>query len=258
MAAGVRLLGRSVSPKMPVVFIPGTCDYKGRSMPEVAHDGRCEAARYPNLHLLDEETLRLGDVLFVGATLWSDLNVFGDQRQAIDRAQRSKNYKEIKTSGKPRKRFSPRQSIRLHERAKLFIEHQLSRSRGLTSVVVTHHAPSLQSIPPSYFNDPLAATYASSLERLILTTQPDLWVHGGICGLRRYPIGDTMVVANPRGFDGIPYGETIDVGEFTAELVLDIGGKSRSYRPRYTEETRGRGHVASIPPRERADTRLGG
>lgn len=237
MAAGVRLLGRSICPKMPVIFVPGTCDYKGRSMPEVMADARDEAERYPGLHLLQEQTLLLDGIMFVGATLWSDLGVFGDQREAIVHARRSTDYIEIKTSsGQARKRFSPRQSIRLHEKARLFIEQQLARFQGSTSVVVSHHAPSLQSMPHGYLNDPLAPTYASSLERLILKSRPDLWIHGGLWAGRPYLIGGTTVMANPRGFDGVPYAAAIGDGCTVGGMVIDLERSPKFLLPLSSEE----------------------
>ncbi len=229
MAAGLRLLGRSLCARMPVVFVPGTHDYKGRSIPEVKADALAEASRFPGLHLLDERTLILRGIAFVGATLWSDLCLFGDRREAIEQARRSRDYIEIKTSGKPdRKRFSPQQAIRLHERARGFIEDQLSRLEGMTTVVVTHHAPSLRSMPERYMNDPLAPTLASSLEGLIMERQPDLWVHGGVSGERSYSIGCTTVVANPRGFGRLPYGHSIAKSSLASELVIDVGGRFSS------------------------------
>lgn len=218
----VRWLGRIVCPHMPVIFVPGNLDYRGSSIPEVMQEGRSEARAFPLLHILDEEVRVLGGVRFVGATLWSDFALFGDQRSAMDAAANLDDYIKIKTSREPRKRFSPRQSMTLHRSACMFLEHQLAMSRGLPAVVVTHHAPSLHSVPNDWFDDPRAPTLASGLDRLILQFQPGLWVHGHIHQSREYPIGRTRVVCNARGYRCGP-------GGFIPDLVVDLGTETRSF-----------------------------
>jgi Icc-related predicted phosphoesterase len=65
---------------------------------------------------------------------------------------------------------------------------------------MTHHAPSLQSIPDKYKNEFIRVAYASDLEQKILEKQPQLWVHGHVHESFDYRIGETRVVCNPRGY----------------------------------------------------------
>jgi Icc-related predicted phosphoesterase len=67
-------------------------------------------------------------------------------------------------------------------------------------VVVTHHAPSQQSIHPRYgVNNKLSPAYASSLESL-MGEPVRLWIHGHTHDSFDYCIEGTRVVANPRGY----------------------------------------------------------
>jgi Icc-related predicted phosphoesterase len=67
-------------------------------------------------------------------------------------------------------------------------------------IVVTHHAPHPKSVGPDFVGDKLNPLYASDLEELILDLKPALWCHGHMHSSSDYMIGDTRVVANPRGY----------------------------------------------------------
>jgi Icc-related predicted phosphoesterase len=73
-------------------------------------------------------------------------------------------------------------------------------------VVITHHAPSFNSIteeyrrPSSYHGN---GGYASELSEFILDhPQIKVWGHGHVHSRHDYTIGTTRVLANPRGYAG--------------------------------------------------------
>ena len=68
-------------------------------------------------------------------------------------------------------------------------------------VVLTHHAPSYQSLHPRYAGDSeLNAAYMSNLESLIDEILPQVWFHGHVHTSFDYMVGDTRVLCNPRGY----------------------------------------------------------
>jgi len=85
-------------------------------------------------------------------------------------------------------------------------------------VVITHHAPSRQSIPKPFGNDLLSAAYASDLEDVIESLNPTLWVHGHMHTTLDYHIGSTRILANPRGYPGELHADQFDPG-----LVVEVG-----------------------------------
>lgn len=97
-----------------------------------------------------------------------------------------------------------------------WLEETLTNSKAKTNVVVTHHAPSLQSIPIRYREDPVSSAYASDLEAFIRTHQPQLWIHGHVHEPKQYTIGETKVICNPHGYIDEPY------NGYTKELILII------------------------------------
>lgn len=66
--------------------------------------------------------------------------------------------------------------------------------------MITHHAPSLRSVPELYKADLLSAAYASNLEGFIESANIALWIHGHTHQSQDYPIGNTRILCNPRGY----------------------------------------------------------
>ena len=71
------------------------------------------------------------------------------------------------------------------------------------TVVVTHHAPSALSNPPQFAGSPISGAFYSNLDELIEDTKPTLWIHGHVHDSCDYVIGETRVVCNPFGYEGI-------------------------------------------------------
>ena len=84
------------------------------------------------------------------------------------------------------------------------------------TVVITHHAPSILSVPEQYKNDQLSASFASEMEKFIEKTEPDLWIHGHLHTSSDYHIGSTRVICNPRGYADEPN------NNFDIDLVIKI------------------------------------
>jgi hypothetical protein len=142
--------------------------------------------------------------MFVGGTLWSDFRVFGYNPQvSMSYAAHGMNdYKNIKLSKKPYAKFKPIDAYRKHLETRDYIATELRERRGRKTVVVTHHAPSPQSISDGFRFDPLSASYASDLEGLMYETAPALWVHGHVHHRNDYMVDLTRVLSNPRGYPG--------------------------------------------------------
>jgi Icc-related predicted phosphoesterase len=69
-------------------------------------------------------------------------------------------------------------------------------------VVVGHHAPSKLSTHPRYADEVLInGAYSSNLNEFILDhPQIKLWTHGHTHEPFDYSIGETRIIANPRGY----------------------------------------------------------
>jgi Icc-related predicted phosphoesterase len=94
----------------------------------------------------------------------------------------------------------PSDTRQLHAQSRKWLEDEILKLKGRKAVVVTHHAPSPDSIPPAFNGDGFNPAFASDLWRFIVESGAKLWVHGHLHSPSDYVIGDTRVMANPRGY----------------------------------------------------------
>jgi hypothetical protein len=188
-----------------------------------------------NLHLLEKSTFEIGDYLFVGGTLWTDMNggdtmtmnhvrtMMNDFRiiknsnrytyrkvplyQKADDGQLTKdeNGQNIQVGMKMKEeasKFSPEDAMHDHKLFMDYLTHVLSGHKDKKVVVIGHHAPSNLSVHPRYANDDLMnGGYRSSLD-FFIEDHPEvvLWVHGHTHETFDYKIRNTRVFCNPRGY----------------------------------------------------------
>jgi len=186
-------------PERPVIYVLGNHEFYGQKLQKLAAELK-ETARGTNVHLLENESCTLGDVTFLGATLWTDFALNGNPVVSEVAAQTGMNdYRRIRTLPNYR-RLRPSDTRQLHAQSRKWIEDQLFGLKGRKVVVVTHHAPSPDSIPSAFNGDAFNPAFASDMRRFITETGARLWVHGHLHSPSDYMIGDTRVLANPRGY----------------------------------------------------------
>lgn len=202
VAPSIEWLANNIGASLPIIFVAGNHEFYGGSVQEGFRDARELAGRYPNIHLLENNAVDIDDVRFIGGTLWTDFRILGgDPQLAMTAAQSGMNdYRKIKFAKIPYRKFRPIHAYRKYMETRAFIASELGKARGRKTVVVTHHAPSIRSIPTEFRADPLSACYATDLESLIIEKRPDLWVHGHVHNTNDYIIGESRVVSNPRGY----------------------------------------------------------
>lgn len=196
-----------------------------------------------NLHILDKESIEINDVLFIGGTLWTDMNkedpvtlshirrVMNDYR-IIDDSSSVVNYKtflpdpdnpgkEITVFKQRPGRFTPDKSVEDHKQMLEFIRWTLANTPMEKKVVVVgHHSPTKQSTKPQYERDVIVnGAYSSDLSELILDyPQIKLWTHGHTHHEFDYMIGSTRIFCNPRGYEGYEQ----QANDFDSSKVVEI------------------------------------
>jgi Icc-related predicted phosphoesterase len=160
-----------------------------------------EAAEGTRVHVLQNDFVDIQGYRFVGTTLWTDLNLFHNRQLASYAIRELMNdYKRIRIEENGRyKRLHPKDTFKLNQHGLKYLEDQL-RTSPLPTVVLTHHAPSLQSVDKIYQNRMDAAAYASDLEAFITLYQPVAWLHGHTHTCKTYRIGNTLVATNQFGY----------------------------------------------------------
>jgi hypothetical protein len=163
-----------------------------------------------NVHLLENECRELDGVLFIGATLWTDMNR-GDELTLFHMKSMMNDYRQITMFNEAKNayhRLQPERTMADHYRSRNYIKTILEENRAtgknLPVVVMTHHAPSKVSIKPRYLNDTIMnGAYSSDLSEMILDN-PEIrvWTHGHTHDVFDYMIGETRIICNPRGYKG--------------------------------------------------------
>ena len=207
--SGLNWLLDSFPRDLPVVYVPGNHEYYKHNYPALLEKLRLQA-RGTNVHVMNNDVMNLCGIMVLGTTLWTDFRLKGKAQAywAMNAAQRQMNdYRQIRLSTKGYRHLTPQDTQQFHlESFKWLSETLPPKHYSIPVVVVTHHAPSSQSV--RWFNDKrgdltdLDASFASNLENLMLQGHINLWVHGHTHRAQDYTIGKTRVLCNPRGYPG--------------------------------------------------------
>lgn len=218
LAEGVRFIASQKLNTKPVVYVGGNHEFYGHDRYGELADGRAEAAKHPNIHVLERDSVLIDGAEIVGCTLWTDYKYAGlrDQARAMHWAARRISDHRLISAGKGA--WSPEEALSEHQDSRAWLARQLAQDSQRPKVVVTHHAPSRESVQPRYRDDLLTAAFASDLDDLV--AEATLWVHGHLHASVNYRLGDCRVVANPRGYVGIKEDREFDPA-FTVELAVD-------------------------------------
>lgn len=234
-----------------VVYVMGNHEHYHGDFNTSARVIRDRLGYLANLHFLEKESVMINDVLFIGGTLWTDMNkedpitlshirgVMNDYK-IIDDSSEMVNYKAYINKDKPvgvtdhqwfnetpyedrvtvefKQRpghFSPQKSVEEHKAMLAFIKSEIAKVGPSTKVVVVgHHSPSKASTKPRYEKEVIInGAYSSDLSELILDhPQIKLWTHGHTHHEFDYMIGSTRIFCNPRGYIG--YEDQADTFDF--------------------------------------------
>lgn len=188
-----------------------------------------------NVHVLDKESVILHDTIFVGGTLWTDMNkedpmtlhaikdmmndfncvTNGVTQRRVPLYKKDENGVYIKdpTTGASIEdgfkfkdepaRFTPEHALEDHKKYLQYLKIVLANNTENKPVVVCgHHAPSKLSTHPKYAEETLMnGGYSSDLSEFILDNPViKLITHGHTHEEFDYMIGETRIVCNPRGY----------------------------------------------------------
>ncbi|TIT90962.1 MAG: hypothetical protein E5W55_21255, partial [Mesorhizobium sp.] len=158
-ANGAYWLGKHVAHAMPCVYVAGNHEFYAGGIHEGLEDGRAAANHFEQVHFLENDSVIIQGVRFIGATLWTDYKIEGSRELAMLYArERMNDYKKIAARRNPWQRFLPRDAYRMHQESRSYIEAAL-KFDSIKTVVVTHHLPHASSIPARFKGDLLNAAY---------------------------------------------------------------------------------------------------
>jgi len=185
----------------PVLYVLGNHEFYGATIQKLIQKLKVKT-KDTNVHILERDVVTVNGVNFLGCTLWTDFELFGDPRHAGYHCQNvMTDYKKIRHLPNYSKIRTIDTAV-MHKQSLWWLEQELQKREGQKNVVITHHAPSIQSIPEREREDLTTSAYASRLESFIEKNHPELWLHGHVHHVSDYTIGNCRVICNPRGYTG--------------------------------------------------------
>jgi len=213
---------------VPVVIVAGNHEAYGQDIDRLIADMR-EAARGTSgrVLFLENETAAFAfgnrRLHVLGTCLWTDYTLGGDRPDdvvwAMMEAGRGLNdHVHIRSRGG---KFTPSDARERHETARRWIEGEIARIRaagdGDMIMVVTHHAPIPDAIPPRYSGGKLSPAFASDLRREIAAWRPEAWLWGHTHFSMVTEVGGTRLISSQRGYIGLEPG-----ADEYAPLIMEI------------------------------------
>lgn len=182
----------------PVLYVPGNHEFYGGAIPQV-RQALARSAGEHGVRLLDQGTCTIGGVRFVGATLWTDFELFGAEGKDLAMtasAQFMRDFAAIRNADGSV--FTPADACALFAEQYAWLASVLEQPFAGPTVVVTHHAPTPRSVHPRFADSPVSAAFVSDCSALM--GRAVLWIHGHTHDSFDYTANGTRVVCNPRGY----------------------------------------------------------
>lgn len=227
--------------KIPMIYVPGNHEFYNYCMQTTKEYIEHLSKKYsyfkplqlvdidgnPNIRTYVDE---IHKVAFIGDTLWTDYDLFCSKDKS----------KEICRTGMKEMEFIAKyhQSLFFNKGASPLITPDyleklcdtgckiinklayMYKSRGYKVVVLSHHAPHMNSIRADYRCNAISPAFGSNLlDKKISTANIDLWCHGHVHQFYDYFVNNTRVICNPRGYISYEY---VEETYFKPQLIVQV------------------------------------
>ena len=207
---------RKTFPDKPLILIAGNHELYGGHWDRTLEEMR-ESALKQQVHFLENDSITIDGVQFLGATLWTDFAYFGLHKieEAMAEAEHyMADYRAIDGC-------SPLDTVDRHVASRKWLERELAKpGEALDRVVVTHHYPRRDSTAAQYQNDLCTAAFGSQLSPDLLEGA-GLWIHGHTHSSAAYRVGQCRVVCNPRGYPVMNFKNEYENSRFSSKFLME-------------------------------------
>lgn len=233
------LLATTLDPEeteRPILYVPGNHEFYGCEIGAQSRTLQAEASAL-GVHLLQRDVLLLGGrqglVRFIGAILWTDyclpVDIHGEAvtdsaRAMVEAARRLNDHRRIQrfdSAQNTTRRFTPADALAMHHADRQWLREMLQVPFDGPTVVITHHAPRLESVHARYRADWLSPAFASHLDNSFFEV-PVLWIHGHTHDSADYMVGNCRVISNPRGYPKWNGRNQVENDHYDPALVVEI------------------------------------
>lgn len=237
---------RQAFPHKPIVYVAGNHEFYGHHWDTLIDELRQEAKKY-DIYFLENQTITLAGIRFLGTTLWTDFEFFGKEKRShmmrltevmlndfkvIKASPLVEEFDDAGTSGVSSNQqafavqaLSPKHTIVRHRESLAWLDAQLQTGDTSNTVVISHHYPNVNSTAPKWAKNPLTAGFGSKLD-LQMLSKCKLWIHGHTHDSCDYlvgePVNQVRVVCNPRGYPRSRMSNDFENQNFNPQFLIDI------------------------------------
>lgn len=202
----------------PVLVVLGNHEFYSKTWDRTIDLYRYALKDLSNIHLLENDSIEVQGIRFLGTTLWTDFfkGEHGPASEGYRESSGLADFQSIKWSNGNALRW---QDVRdRHVESLEWLKLELEKPFLGKTVVITHHAPSVLSNDPTFNDSPIVGAFCNRLDDWIsgLASPPELWIHGHCHNSSDYLIGRTRVLCNPGGY---PFALNDD---YKPEMIVDI------------------------------------
>ncbi len=179
-----------------VFYTLGNHEFYGGDFATTVDKLREYTSKYNNITVLDNNSEYYNGVHYVGGTMWANFNNM-DNRVMRDCGYYMNDYHQITNKNTP---LTPNDTLIEHKHTIEWFERCLNSLNGPV-VMITHHAPSVESLDSHYVGSDVSGAYFTDMTKFI-NNHPNIthWVHGHIHSNNNYYIGECNVLSNPFGY----------------------------------------------------------
>jgi len=164
-----------------ILYVPGNHEYYTTSFEVV--DAILESCSTDKFKVLNPGLVVCGGQRFLGTTMW-----FPFDYRAVGYEHNLNDFNQIKDFRK--------HVYRKNSKGLEFLRNNMRPG----DVVITHHAPSYQSVGDEYKASTLNPFFVCDVEKMIMKQKPKIWIHGHMHDSKDYMIDETRVICNPFGY----------------------------------------------------------
>lgn len=212
-----------VLPETHLVVVAGNHEFYRQIRNETLHKYQETFESHPRIHFLENDFVDIGDIRFIGATLWTGFPLYSMQfttQQVMAYANESMSDFALirETSGSKTLVFNPSLCKAIFDKSKKSIEQMLVEAGSKKCIVVTHFPPSKELRHPKFQIDMATSYFNADCTDIIEKYQPAYWFYGHNHWSSTINISNTILMSNQFGY---PNERWKMGGSFNPNLMLE-------------------------------------
>lgn len=202
-------------PDRPVIYVLGNHEFYGEDFDELIELAR-KAAAGTQVHVIEQEEVRIQGLRILGCTLWTDFLCMGEEKRAKAESEcwlMMSDFDLIRRSDG--NVLTPSGARQRCLQSRDWIDQQLSMDPITPTLVVTHHGPTLANVHPGFRDEVTTGGFLNAFDDLI-RAPVRAWIHGHHHWCGQQVVNGIPVLSNQRGY------RNEHTGEFSWDRLFEL------------------------------------